>query len=225
MEADPDELGAYFGILFMAGNKRVTNDNRTAFNEKRRASALASVTADPKIFIPGSDFLSDEVLANVYGAFISMAPARANMTARIILQLEKPLIGPALSFMTMFLLLIDTGMSALRIIKEAVIKHPWIRSEYPELRPELAAANEAQQIIKRASGRDRSFLKAIHGANFVPVNYSQIEILLGVCKEVLKRTTPSYQNYGGGKITDAQLQVINNHLDKAEVLVSSASAE
>jgi hypothetical protein len=58
-EADADELGAYFGVLFVAGNKRVTNQNRTAFNERRRAAATASIIGEPKIFVQDSPYLAE----------------------------------------------------------------------------------------------------------------------------------------------------------------------
>lgn len=225
MSADPDELGAYFGILFLAGNKRVDNDNRSAFNEKRKQSATASIIGDPVIFVPDSEMLADDILSNIYAAFLSQSPVRANLTSLVVARLERPWTGAALSFVNMFLLLVENGMSALKIIKEAVLKHPWIRTEFPELRPELHAANEAQNLLKQAPGRERSFLKAIHGSSFVPVSYSEIDNLLGVCRECLKRTVPSYQNYNGGRITSNQLTQINKHFGTGEVLVNTAAAE
>jgi hypothetical protein len=221
MDCDNDEFGAYFGVLFIAGNKRVTSLNRSAFNERRKDSATASIIGDAKIFVTDSIWLSDIVLEKTYAAFLSCSPLRSNMTSRIISHLERPLMGPALSFTSMFLLLVDSGLSALRIIKEAVIKHPWVRTEFPELKPELNAANEAQKALRKAPGVERSFLKAIHGNAFVPVNYSQIDNLLGVCKEILKRTTPSYQNYGGGKLTEAQAEKINSHPDVAQSIIAT----
>lgn len=225
MEADADEIGAYFGVLYLAGNKKVDASNRTAFNERRAKSANASSIDPPVIFVPESEFLTNEVLTRVYASFLSCSNLRAHMTSKVVDHLDKSYMGPAQSFINMFLLLIDNGMSALRIIKEAVLKNQWIRSEFPELKPELAAANEAQNILKRAPGKQRSFLKAIHGSSFVPVNYSQIDNLLGVCKEVLKRVTPSYQNYGGGRVTEAQLAKINQHTDANSSLVATIAAE
>lgn len=225
MEADSDEIGSYFGVLFLAGNKKITNDNRSSFNERRKQAAIASVIGDACIFVSDSPWLEDRLVAKMYAVFLSCAPMRANMTSLVVRQLEKPLMGTALAFINMFLLTVDVGMNALRIIKEAVLKHPWIHTDYPELKPEFHAANEGQNIIKRAPGRDRSFLKAIHGNAFVPVNYSEIDNLLGVCKEVLKRTTPSYQNYNGGKITESQLQRLNARLAESNVVVATVAAE
>jgi hypothetical protein len=205
MEADVDELGAYFGLLYLAGNKPVTNKNRTAFNERRQSAALASIISDPRIFVADSVFLSDTVLKKVYASFLSYLPLRSHMISSVVQLIGRPFMGSGLAFMNMFLLLADFGMGALRIIKEAVLKHPWIRTDFPELKPELEAVNKAQQIIRRVPGEERSFLKAIHGNNFVPVNYAQIDNLTGVCREVLKRTTPSYASYGGGKITADQM--------------------
>jgi hypothetical protein len=150
---------------------------------------------------------------------------RAVLTAGVVQRLNNNLMGASLAFASTFLLLVDFGMSALRIIKEAVIKHPWIRTDFPELKPELEAANHAQQLLRRVPGIERSFLKAIHGNAFVPVNYNQIDNLLGVCKEVLKRSTPSYENYSGGRITASQAAKVNNRLGAPEVAVSSVRAE
>jgi len=147
------------------------------------------------------------------------------MTERVVTKLNKPHMGPALAFVNMFLLLVDSGMSALRIIKEAVVKHQWIRTDFPELKPELQAANDGQKIIKTAPASHRPFLKAIHGNQFVPVMYSELDNVLGVCKEILKRTTPSYQNYDGGKITEAQLAKINTHAEVVSQTVAAVGAE
>lgn len=204
LETDVDELGAYFGVLYFAGNKLVTSKNRTAFNERRQNAALASVIGEPRIFVADSIFLADDVLKKVYASFISYQPMKAHMTSKVVQTIGRSWMGSALSFMNMFLLLVDTGMGALRIIKEAVLKHRWILTEFPELKPELEAANKAQQTLRRVSGEERSFLKAIHGSNFVPVNYSQIDNLTGVCREILKRTVPSYASYEGGKVTEEQ---------------------
>jgi len=225
LSADADEIGSYFGVLYLAGNKRVDSNNRSAFNERRAKSATASSIDEPRIFVPESELLADDVLVKVYASFLSCSILRSHMTAKVVSHLDKAWMGPAQAFINMFLLLVDNGMSAIRIIKEAVIKNPWIRTDFPELAPELAAVNEAQNIIRRASGKERSFLKAIHGSNFVPVNYSQIDNLLGVCKEVLKRVTPSYQNYGGGRVTESQLARINQHVEAVAPLVTPIAAE
>jgi hypothetical protein len=225
MSADTDELGAYFGVLFLAANKRITTRNRTAFNEKRVSAATAANIGDATIFVPDSPYLADNVLSKIYAAMLSFSPVKSFMTAKVVSVLNNQWMGPALQFINMFLLLSDTGMSALKIIKEAVIKHPWIRSDFPELAPELYAVNVAQSIIRRAPAPERPFLKAIHGSAFIPVKYAHIENVLGVCKEVLKRTTPSYENYGGGKTTPRQLAHIQSKLDPALQQVSTVAAE
>jgi hypothetical protein len=221
MNADVDELGAYFGVLFLAGNKKITTENRTAFNDKRAASATASIIGKAVIFIPDSKFLTDDLLSNVYAAFLSRAPMREHMTHRIVTQLNRTHMASALAFVNMFLLLEDSGMSALRIIKEATVKYKWIHEEFKELHPEFEAANRGLIAIRTAPLRERPFVKAIHGSKFVPVKYVNIDNLLGVCKEVLKRTTPSYANYRGGKIMPDQLARISKHIDITE----SASRE
>lgn len=225
MDVDNDELGAYVGWMFYASQKQATDMNLSAFNEKRQSAATATLLSEARIFVADSEYLSREMAKKMFGSFLSYSPWRAHMISRIVTHLDDALVGSALAFMSMFLLLVDSGMSALKIIKEAVMRHPWIRMDFPELKPDLDAANEAQNIIRMAPSRERSFLKAIHGNNFVPVNYSQIDNLTGVCKEVLKRTIPSYQNYGGGKITESQLARVNRKLGEESQLAASVSAE
>jgi hypothetical protein len=225
MTIDSDELGAYIGWMFYASQKQLTDLNMSAFNERRQSAATATLIENARIFINDSEYLDRTMAKKMYGSFLSFSPWRAHMIARIVTHLEDPLTGPALAFTNLFLLLVDTGMAALKIIKEAVMRHPWIRTTFPELQPDLSAANEAQKIIRMAPGRERSFLKAIHGNNFVPVNYSQIDNLTGVCKEILKRTVPSYQNYGGGKVTESQLNRINEKLGSHTQLAATVAAE
>jgi hypothetical protein len=225
MSYDNDELGAFVGWMFYASQKQVTDLNISAFNEKRQNSATATLLEEANIFKNDSEFLDRAMAKKMYGAFLSFSPWRAHMISRILTHLDDAMTGPALAFASQFLLLVDSGMAALKIVKEAVMRHPWIRTDFPELKPDLEAANEAQAIIRSAPSRERSFLKAIHGNNFVPVNYSQIDNLTGVCKEILKRTIPSYQNYGGGKVTESQLTIINNRLGAAANLAASVNAE
>jgi hypothetical protein len=204
MECDPDELGSYFGVLCLAAVKSITDRNRTAFNEKRQGAVSASLITDPIIFVTDSPFLHENVIRKVYGSFNSYLPLRSNMMNSIVNRLEKTSMGPTLAFTTMFLLLVDQGMSALRIIKEATVKFRWIKDEFPELAPEFKTANDGINAINKGEPKYRSFLKAIHGAGFVPVSYADITNLLGVCKFVLKETTISYAQYDGGKVTDSQ---------------------
>lgn len=225
MSVDNDEIGSYVGWMFYASQKQLTDLNMAAFNQKRQSAATATLMVDPKIFVNDSPYLDRDMAKKMYASFLSCSPWRAHMVSRVVTHLGDPLMGPALAFATQFMLLVDNGMSALKIIKETVMRHPWVRTSFPELQPDLQAANQAQTIIKRAPSQDRSFLKAIHGNNFVPVSYSQIDNLTGVCKEILKRTIPSYQNYGGGKITEAQLAKINEHLGQSAQLAATVSAE
>jgi hypothetical protein len=222
LSADPDELGSYFGVLFLAGNKRVNTKNRTAFNEKRTQAATASIIGTPKIFVADSPYLTDQILGNVYAAFLSCAAVRARMTARVITQLPKTHMMASLAFVNMFLLLRDSGMSALRMIKEACVRYDWIRTEFVELKPEFIAANRGLQLIRTAPLAERSFLKAIHGNNFVPVKYTNIDNLLGVCKEILIRTVPTYRNYEGGKTLPNHRERIEKYIKLNEIATTDS---
>lgn len=204
MNADTDEIGSYFGVLCLCGVKTLTGENRTSFNEKRQNAVKATTIGDPLIFIADSEFLSNQVIQKVYASFNSFLPVRTHIVATTVHRLEPSSMGPTLAFTTMFLLLVDQGMSALRIIKEAMVKHPWIRTEFPEIHAEIEAAQTGILAINKAPAKERSFLKSMHGSAFVPVTYKSIENLTGLCKFVLKETTVSYAQYGGGKVTEAQ---------------------
>lgn len=209
MQADTDELGSYFGVLCLCGVKALNAKNRTAFNEKRQNAVRATTIGEPMIFVADSEFLSDSVIQKVYASFNSYLPVRSNMIASTVARIDRSSMGPTLAFTTMFLLLVDQGMSALRIIKEAMVKHPWIRTEFPEILPEVHIAQEAMTSIGKGLPHERCFLKAIHGAAYVPVAYSSIANLTGLCKFVLKETTTTYASYDGGSVTDAQELKLN----------------
>jgi hypothetical protein len=204
MVCDPDELGSYFGVLCLAAVKSLTERNRSAFNEKRRSAVEASLITDPILFVADSPFLADSVIKKVYASFNSYLPLRSNVMNSVVSRLAGTTMGPTLAFTTMFLLLVDQGMSALRIIKEAMVKFKWIRTEFPELMPEIIAAQAGMVAINKGEPKSRSFLKAIHGAGFVPVAYSDIKNLTGVCKFILKETTVTYAQYDGGQVTESQ---------------------
>jgi len=204
MEVDPDEMGSYFGVLCLAAVKALTTKNRSAYNEKRLGAVQATTIGDPKIFVADSPFLTDAIIQKVYASFNSYLPVRTHIVHNVAQRLGRTVMGPTLAFTTMFLLLVDQGMSALRIIKEAVVKHRWIVDEFPEIHAELRAAQEGFNSISKAAPADRSFLKAMHGPAYVPVAYSSIKNLTGLCKFVLKETTISYANYEGGEVTEAQ---------------------
>lgn len=204
MEVDPDELGSYFGVLCLAAVKAVTPENRAAFNEKRQGAVQATTIGSTKIFVTDSMFLTDAILQKVYASFNSYLPVRSHVIASAVNRLGTTHMGPTLAFATMFLLLVDQGMSALRIIKEALVKHRWLLDEFPEIKPEVEAAQQGLVAINKGAPHERSFLKAIYGAMFVPVQYSEIVNLTGLCRQVLKETTISYANYKGGQVTESQ---------------------
>lgn len=208
LEIDTDELGGYFGDLFVAGVKRLTTENSTAFNEKRLPTIQATIARNPKIFVPGSAFLDERVLNKMYAAFTSFAAPRAQLIHRVALKMNTIRYGPVVTFTAIFLLLVDNGMGTMRIIKEAILKCPWIRHEFPELAPELEAANDGQTMIRMADPPTRPFIKTIFGSQFVPVAQKDVANLLGVCKEVMQHFVPTMAQFRGGYITANQQAIV-----------------
>lgn len=219
IDADIDELGAYFGMLFMAGTKRLTPQNRTAFNELRVENVRSRIIGDPRIFIPNSIFLDDKVLQRVYATFTSQSSYRYFLVSRAAAKMGTVSSGARSAFASTFMLLSDSGMGALRIIKEATLKYPWIRTDFPELIPELGAASMAQQRVRQAEPAMRPFVKAIWASDFVPMSYQQTSNLLGVCKRVLEQSNPSYVRYNGGKILPHQEAYIRKKLSERAVVL------
>lgn len=211
---DIDEIGSYFGVLFLAGIKRRTAKNREAFNAKRVPNIRATVNGELTIFVENSPLLSDEVLDTVYTAFNSFLANRMYLVRETVKFMAGTYVGPALSFQNMFVLLEDAGLGSLRVIKEAVLKYPFLRKEMPELASELAAANEGQKAIRRINQTERPFCKAIYGNQFVPISQNEIANLLGVCKLAMSFTIDSYRNFDGGNVAERQEEFVRRRIEQ-----------
>jgi len=222
LACDSDEIASWFGLMFYAGTKRVTTANRSAFNEKRANAVASAVVGDLVIFVPSSPYLEDSILQKVNASFTAMGTIRAHMIMKIAERTGTVTLGPRTAFMMMFLLLEDGGTGALRIIKEAVRRYDWIRTDFPELRPDLAAAEAAQRIIRSVPEAHRAFAKPIYGNTFVPASQADIRGLLGVCKNILARTTTTYARFGGGVLTERQQAHIDAKLAADQIVETTA---
>lgn len=222
--ADPDEVAFYFGMLFLAAVKKVTPANRTAFNELRQETVKRALTVDPVVFVPDSEYLEDRILNKVYAACTVHMSIRANLFAETAKMMGKLTLGSQTTFAMFFMLLADSGLGSLRIIRDGVRKYPWIRTDFPELAPELRAATEAQRHVKTAPMEFRAFVKAVYGASYVPVSQAEIRNLLGVSKYCLQHSAAHYGRFGGGDITPAQQIYVDNKLG-AIVTPQSSGAE
>jgi len=223
-EADVDELGAFFGLMFIAGNKRITADNRAAFNEKRQSAATAGVIGDPLIFFDNSPYLEDALMQKMNAVFTSLGDIRSNLTANVVKHLPNCRMGAAQAFANMFNLLADFGMGGLRSIRIVLGKYAWVRAAFPELHPEMKAANAAFQLLLTAPADLRPFVKAIHGNQFIPVGFSQIENLVGVCKKVESYTNATFANYRGGKITEQQEAIVVARMEATTIRTPNEDA-
>jgi len=204
MECDVNELGGYFGVLFVAGSKKVTSLNAAAFNSKRLSAIMAASACPPLIFVPASTFLDEQVLNKVYAAFTAMAAIRCQLVYRTCLKMSTISYGPRVTFAAMFLLLVDQGIGSLNTIRQALQKHREIVDIFPEVRPELESADKGIKLIRSAETNVRPFVKAIYGASFVPAQQADIGNLLGIARKVMTYYTPTFGNFKGGFTTPAQ---------------------
>nr|QYF49856.1 MAG: hypothetical protein 2 [Guangxi sediment mymona-like virus 1] len=211
---DADEIGAYFGVLFLAGIKKRTDRNRDAFNKNRIPNVKSTVNKDLVIFTDASMFLSDAVLDTVQAAFNSFMANRMYLVRETVQLSAGTYVGPALAFQNMFVLLEDAGMGSLRVIKEAILKYPWIKAQFPELMSELRAADQGQKAIRRVAEGERPYCKAIYGNRFVPVAQTEIANLLGVCKMVMAFTVDTYKNFEGGSVSEVQNEKIRARMEE-----------
>jgi len=222
---DVDEIGAWYGVMFMAGVKKRTNKNRDAFNKNRIPNVKSTVNEELLIFTPNSALLSDEVLDTVYASFNAYLPNRMYLVQQAVRLSAGTSVGPALAFTNMFVLLEDAGLGSLRVIKEAVLKYTWIRSKFPELQSELNAASVGQKAVRRIDLADRPFCKAIYGNRFVPIGQNDIANLLGVCKRVMSFTVLTYKHFDGGNVSDKQEAIIRQMLEESGVTLTPEASE
>lgn len=221
---DMDEIAAFFALLFFAGTKKRTDRNRDAFNKNRVQNVKSTTNEDLLIFIENSPLITDKVLDTAYAAFNSFLANRMYLVSQTVQLCAGVYVGPALAFQNMFLLLEDTGLGTLRIIKEAILKYPFIRAKMPELASELHAADQGQRAIRRINENERPFCKAIYGNRFVPVAQNDVANLFGVCKKTLAYTVATYRNFEGGSVSERQEEIIQAELEAAGVAITTSEA-
>lgn len=206
--ADEDEIAALIGIYIVATCKKPTQANMSAFNEKRRGAASMGIIGELQLFVDQSPALTYDVIQKINASFVSRAPYRVHLAKSIIACMNRMPMGPEAAFMGMIQLTADFGMNGLVIVKRALVKNPWIVTEFPEIADEIRIVREAQAAIMRADVSDRSFLKWMWGSQFIPANLQDISNAIGICKKVLEATDATISQYGGGNISAAQEAVI-----------------
>jgi len=200
--ADTSELGALVGIYLYAIGKKPTEENITAFGARRRNAALSTVIGEPVVFVDNSPHLTLKVMRKVHGSFAAYAAHRARLINAVAIASAEHVSGGAVSLFQMFGLLNDQGMAGLNMVREALMKWEWIRTEFPELRPEVEAANAGFKLIRAAPPATRPFLKVIHGDRFVPTHYQDIKRLMGMAKYLLLEAHDTLSNFSGGAMPE-----------------------
>lgn len=205
---DEMEVAYYFGVVCHAMCK-TPNDGppMDAFNAKRADAATQGLIKPAKIFVQDSEWLSYATLRKVHVSFNAYGACRANIIGRVLAHKDDADNDQAGMFFKAFALLSDFGITNLAIIKNAIIRYPQI-TNYPGMEIQVRAAAEAFKVIEKLPADKRSFAKAMYMDRLVFVDPNEIKNLLGVCKEYLKPTHKTYQNYKGGEITPDQRRMV-----------------
>jgi len=208
------EMAAYFGVLCLAMCKQpVDGDPLNAFNKNRSKAATRAVGSGKKnIFVENSPWLTFNLLTDVHAAFNMYGPVRVHLIANVIRHKTEFNMGEQDIFMSQFMLLADFGMANLAIIRDALIRYPWLVTEIEGLDKEIEAANRAFGAVKVIDATIRPFAKAMYMNHLVFVNPADIQNLLGVCRFALSLTHTTYTNYQGGFLTDPQRQKIERRM-------------
>jgi hypothetical protein len=213
--AEVEELAAVFAMYVQTAGKKPNDKNISAFDTKR-LRAVKSVCKELLIFGHSSDLLSLQTLDKVASCLNAYAHYRARLVSSIASRIDRPYGGPPHAFKMLFILLTDTGLGALKTIKIATARWGWLRADFPELKPELEAAQSGVMLIRQIVPPDRSFCKSIYGDAFVPVNPQDISNVFGVCKYALRQVIPTYDTYLGGLVTESQKAYIDSKLANIE---------
>lgn len=206
---DVMEKAYYFGVLCHAMCKTPTaGDPMRAFNENRASAATQALIVDPAIFIPGSAWLSYEVVRKVHASFNAYGACRAHLIYAVVQKLDSCNSGESGMFATAFSLLADFGVTNLAIIKDAIIRYPSI-VRMPRIEHEIRSAAAGLRAVDAiADDKLKPFAKAMYMNRLVFVKPGDIKNLLGICREYLKPTHESYKRYKGGFVTEEQRLLI-----------------
>jgi len=208
------EKAYYFGVLCHAMCKTPTaGDPMQAFNEKRVGAATRSNIGDPKIFLPGSVWLSYEVIRKVHASFNAYGACRAHLIHAVVQKLDSLTSGECAMFSSAFTLLENFGVTNLAIIKDAIIRYPSIM-RIPHIEQEIRSAAAGLRAVSAIDDeRLRPYAKAMYMDRLVFVQPADIKNLLGICREYLKPTHETYKRYKGGFVTESQRRFIANDIE------------
>lgn len=216
VQVDEMEVAAYAGILAYAIGKQPTADNLKAFNDNRRNAITQFMpTAERRIFVDESPYLSLEVLGKVHRSFNSVIKDRALVMSAVV-DADNPLVsGSTRMFYVLFRLGAGASLNPLLIILRFGRKYPEMYGLFPDLETEYHAVAHALQRFYDASETRRMYLKVIFGSSYIPVDRKDIEALLGVAAFTLKQTDTTLENYQGGTISVEHRLRIVRHMNIA----------
>jgi len=215
---DIDEFGALTGYLFYCANKQLQNNNRPAFYENRFSALTAGLIDDPVIFSADgtSGYIDDDLIKKMNRVLVWQAKPRAYMTLCAVRSLGNIQLGPHAAFASLFFLLEDFGLGQLHVVKLALRRFDWIPEIFPEYRSEIAAANRAQERVRKLPSEQRAFAKCIWGNQFVPHKRDDFPNLVRLCKYALSKEVESFKNLNYG---DAATEV-TRRFDKVYELLN-----
>jgi hypothetical protein len=213
---DETEVAAYYGVLCIAMcSQPIAGAPLNKFNKNRAAAATKAVIGSPKIFIAESPWLSFEVLQKVHASFNMYGPSRCHLITNVLRHRGEFRIGLQENFMDMFFLLTDFGLTNLSIIRDAILRYPWIVTDFEGLESEVKAANDAFLKLSEIDAETRPFAKAMFQNHLVFTAPANIRNLLGICRYALSHTHATYAQYRGGFTTPKQEAYVLTKLDVA----------
>lgn len=211
IDLDPAEVSAFAGSLCMAVTKKPTAENIEAFISKRsNLATLGLMSGEPQVFTENSNYLNLELLTKVNkAASFYVIPRELTMRALAtnIGQMED---GNQYVFACFLAMIENTGMNSLTIIRKVLQWMPNLPVYFPHWKMEILACSNGISRVMALPPAERSFCKAIYGSKFIPVQYSDISHILGICVYIGSKFEPTLANFKGGVLSDVDRSIVDS---------------
>lgn len=211
LEINPQEVYAFAGSLCMAVTKQPTAENLSAFMGRRAALATLGFMSDnPVVFTENSDYLTLPILTKIHKAASFHMLSRELTMRALATNISLMDDGNQYVFACFLMLLENSGMNSLNIIRKVLMQYPTLIQFLPHLNAEFQAADAGISKVMALPNAERSFCKSIYGSKFVPVQYSDIKRLLGICVYIGQKAEPNLANFKGGQLAEMDKDIIDH---------------